>query len=231
MLSGWPLLAILVLPMFDTGGGRRAVKLTGRGLATADRGHLHHVLMRNGLTCRRRILVIVGILGLVAAGGRAETRCSATTSMPWWPVVVWWSPWSRASCSGNAESPTSSHKCVSAAVRAVWPGESSSRPWELAIRLQGIADWDLGVGRPHGGVAYRLNFQTAPFAMQMPAMHENYHGRWTPDPNGPPEMYLWRLEIPLFIDKLPSVGLRWRPSETTNRSPCTSGADQNRGTS
>ena len=47
-------LAILVLPMFDTTAAVIRRKLTGRGLATADRGHLHHVLMRNGLTAQRR---------------------------------------------------------------------------------------------------------------------------------------------------------------------------------
>ncbi len=52
------------------------------------------------------------------------------------------------------------------------------------------------------GVAYRLNFQTVCLDVNAPAMHENYHARWD-RPNGPPEMYLWRLEIPLFIDKLP----------------------------
>ncbi len=80
-------LAILVLPMFDTVAAVVRRKLTGRGLATADRGHLHHVLMRNGLTARR-ILVIVGILGLVAAGGALAS--TALRNDFYALVAGWW---------------------------------------------------------------------------------------------------------------------------------------------
>ena len=58
--------ALLVLPMMDTTAAVIRRKLTGRGLATADRGHLHHVLQRNGLTTRRALL-LVAVLGVIAA--------------------------------------------------------------------------------------------------------------------------------------------------------------------
>src|SRR5207247_2395036 len=64
--------AILVLPMLDTTAAVIRRKLTGRGLATADSGHLHHVLQRNGLTVRR-VLALVAGLGLVASAGALAT--------------------------------------------------------------------------------------------------------------------------------------------------------------
>ena len=71
-------LAILVLPMFDTTAAVIRRKLTGRGLATADRGHLHHVLMRNGLTAQR-VLVIVGVLGWWRRAVHSPARPCITT--------------------------------------------------------------------------------------------------------------------------------------------------------
>jgi UDP-GlcNAc:undecaprenyl-phosphate GlcNAc-1-phosphate transferase len=192
-------LAILVLPIFDTAAAVVRRKLTGRGLATADRGHLHHVLMRNGLTAQR-VLIIVGILGLVASGG---ALASAALKNDFYALVASVGvviALVAGKLFGNAEL-NLIHKRVAAAVRAIWPGDSSSRPWELAIRLQGVADWDL-VWEDLTNVAYRLNFQTVCLDVNAPAMHENYHARWD-RPNGPPETYLWRLEVPLFINKLP----------------------------
>src|SRR5207248_447736 len=43
-------------------------QLTGRGLATTDRGHLHHKMLERGLS-PRKVLAVVGGLGLVAAAG------------------------------------------------------------------------------------------------------------------------------------------------------------------
>src|SRR5438874_2985406 len=60
--------ALLVLPMLDTTAAVIRRKLTGRGLATTDRGHLHHVLQKHGLPVRR-VLVLVAALGLTAAAG------------------------------------------------------------------------------------------------------------------------------------------------------------------
>jgi UDP-GlcNAc:undecaprenyl-phosphate GlcNAc-1-phosphate transferase len=192
-------LAILVLPMFDTAAAVVRRKLTGRGLATADRGHLHHVLMRNGLTARR-VLVIVGVLGLVAAGGALASTAlhnDLYALIAGGGVVV---ALVAGKLFGNAELRLI-HKRVAAAVRGLWPGTGNGKPWELAIRLQGTADWD-DVWEDLTGVAGRLNFQTICLDVNAPALHENYHARWD-RPGGPPEMYLWRLEIPLFVNRVP----------------------------
>jgi UDP-GlcNAc:undecaprenyl-phosphate GlcNAc-1-phosphate transferase len=93
------------------------------------------------------------------------------------------------------------HKRLAAALRGIWPGRAGRRPWELAIRLQGNADWDL-VWEDLTGMAGRLNFQTICLDVNAPAMHENYHARWD-QPGGPESAYLWRLEIPLFMNGTP----------------------------
>jgi len=192
-------LAILVLPIFDTTAAVIRRKLTGRGLATADRGHLHHVLMRNGLTVQR-VLVIVGVLGLVAGGGALASTALKNdlfALIAAGGVVV---ALIAGKLFGNAELRLI-HKRLAAAVRGVWAGRSARRPWELAIRLQGSADWDH-VWEDLTGVAHRLNFQNICLDVNAPVMHENYHARWDQS-GGPSEAFLWRLEVPLFMNGTP----------------------------
>lgn len=192
-------LAILVLPIFDTTAAVVRRKLTGRGLAVADRGHLHHVLQRHGLTAGR-VLVIVGVLGLVAAGGALASTAlqnDVYSLIAGGGVVV---ALVAGKLFGNAELHLI-RKRMSATVRAIWPGAAADRPWEMAIRLQGTADWDV-VWEDLTGVANRLNFQMVCLDVNAPALHENYHARWD-RPGGLPESYQWRLEIPLLSNGVP----------------------------
>jgi UDP-GlcNAc:undecaprenyl-phosphate GlcNAc-1-phosphate transferase len=185
-------LAILVLPMFDTTAAVVRRKLTGRGLATADRGHLHHVLMRNGLTARR-VLVIVAVLGLVAAAGALASTAlhnDLFALVAGGGVVV---ALVAGKLFGNAELRLI-HKRVAASMRGLWP--SRTRPWELAVRLQGTADWD-DVWEDLVGVAAAMNLQSLSLDVNAPAMHENYLAHWT-NPAPASDEHLWRLEIPLF---------------------------------
>ena len=192
-------LAILILPMLDTTAAVVRRKLTGRGLATADRGHLHHVLMRSGLTAQR-VLVIVGVLGLIAAGGAFASTALKDDLFALIAAAGVVAALIAGKLFGNAELRLI-HKRLAAALRGIWPGRAGRQPWELAIRLQGNADWDL-VWEDLTGIAGGLNFQTICLDVNAPAMHENYHARWD-QPGGPAPAFLWRLEIPLFINGVP----------------------------
>ena len=59
---------VLTLPIIDTVAAIIRRRLTGRGIAVPDRGHLHHVLQRNGHSIRRS-LILVTVLAVIAAGG------------------------------------------------------------------------------------------------------------------------------------------------------------------
>jgi UDP-GlcNAc:undecaprenyl-phosphate GlcNAc-1-phosphate transferase len=187
-------LAVLVLPMFDTTAAVVRRKLTGRGLATTDRGHLHHVLQRNGLTTRR-VLVVVAVLGLIAAGGALASTAlhnDLFALVAAGGVVI---ALVAGKLFGNAELRLI-HKRVAAAVRSWWPLGGHARPWELAIRLQGSANWEH-VWEDLTGCAGAMNLQTICLDVNAPAMFESYHARW--DRSGTlPEGYVCRVEIPLF---------------------------------
>jgi UDP-GlcNAc:undecaprenyl-phosphate/decaprenyl-phosphate GlcNAc-1-phosphate transferase len=201
-------LAILVLPMFDTTAAVIRRKLTGRGIATADRGHLHHVLMKNGLTAQR-VLLVVAVLGLVAAGGAlagTALHSDLIALVAAAGVVV---ALIAGKLFGNAEL-----RLIQKRITAFFGGLRAGnrvRPWELSVRLQGTADWD-NVWEDLVGVAKALNLQTICLDVNAPAMDENFLGQWRNSVAAHQEC-VWRMEIPLYgngkwIGRLSLVGER-----------------------
>ena len=70
---------LLVLPILDTSAAIVRRKLTGRGLAAADRGHLHHILQRKGMN-RHWVLALVATLGWWRPPGHSPRRSSKMIS-------------------------------------------------------------------------------------------------------------------------------------------------------
>lgn len=66
--------SLLVLPLLDTTAAIIRRQLSGRGWATADRDHLHHVLLRGGLTVRRVLLLVAALGGVAALGAVVGMR-------------------------------------------------------------------------------------------------------------------------------------------------------------
>jgi UDP-GlcNAc:undecaprenyl-phosphate GlcNAc-1-phosphate transferase len=61
-------LAIMTIPIMDTAAAIVRRKLTGRSVYSTDRDHLHHCLMRKGLT-NQRVLIWVAALCVLSVGG------------------------------------------------------------------------------------------------------------------------------------------------------------------
>src|SRR5205085_7444433 len=64
--------ALLTLPIFDTFAAILRRTLTGRSIYTTDRGHLHHCLLRSGLSNRTVLLCVSGCCLLTVAGALAS---------------------------------------------------------------------------------------------------------------------------------------------------------------
>lgn len=199
--------AVLVLPMADTTAAVIRRKLTGRGLAVTDHGHLHHVLQRQGLTARR-VLVLVAVLGMIASTG---ALASTTLHNDLFALVAAGGVVVALVATrlfGHAEFQLVRKRLV-AAFQTL---RSGAPAWELAVRLHGTADWDE-VWRDMTGCAEQLNLQTVRLDVNAPMLREDYHARWDRAGQGFPETHLWRVEIPLFgrgqpIGQLVVAGVR-----------------------
>jgi UDP-GlcNAc:undecaprenyl-phosphate GlcNAc-1-phosphate transferase len=166
--------ALLVLPIFDTLAAVTRRKLTGRSIFSTDRGHLHHCLLRGGLS-RPRVLMLVAALCCVTvlgALGSIAYRNELLAVMSAVAVVV---ILVATRLFGHAEFVLllqSGRDLARSVVGAANGGQ------QLEVRLQGSARWgDLWVQLT--GCAEQLNLRSIALDVNAPAHHEGYHARWS----------------------------------------------------
>jgi UDP-GlcNAc:undecaprenyl-phosphate GlcNAc-1-phosphate transferase len=199
---------LLVLPLMDTTAAVVRRKLTGRGLAQADRAHLHHVLQKRGWT-RPRVLVVVAVLGGLAGGGALVSTYQNNDYVALAAAGAVVLILITTGLFGTAEVRLVQERAKAAVRGAVGRGH----PVELSVRLQGSADW-AGVWAKLVLAADALDLLQLRLDVNAPAWHEQYHGRWdrraVPAPS---ELDVWRLELPVFghgqvIGRLSVAGVR-----------------------
>lgn len=198
---------LLILPILDTGAAIVRRQLTGRGLAVSDRGHLHHVLQRHGMT-RVRVLVLLAALGTVAAGGALVSTflqndlLAALSALSVVLILL------TTGLFGSAE------------LRLIWERSTAAyrsalgarHPIELAVRLQGSGNWPA-VWKRIVLATDDLGLVSARLDVNAPAWHEGFHGRWDRLDGESEADGLWRLDLPVHghgqvIGRLSLAGTR-----------------------
>jgi UDP-GlcNAc:undecaprenyl-phosphate GlcNAc-1-phosphate transferase len=199
--------ALLALPFLDTTAAVVRRKLTGRGLAIADRGHLHHVLQRHGMS-RPRVLALVAALGCVAAAGAiagvvyGQDALAAVAAVAVVFILI------AGGLFGTAEVRLIRERMAGAYRSAV----NKNGHVELSVRLQGTADWAV-VWQRLVRSADELALRSMRLDVNAPAWHEGFHGRWDKTAPAAAEFDVWRLELPVFgrgtvIGRLAVAGVR-----------------------
>jgi UDP-GlcNAc:undecaprenyl-phosphate GlcNAc-1-phosphate transferase len=187
--------ALLIIPIFDTAAAIVRRKLTGRSVYSTDRGHLHHCLLRRGLSIRAALLVVsalclvtvLGVLASVAWNNEALALLSAGAVVA--TLVL-------TRLFGHAELVLLQKRLGSVAASFLARPRGEAR--ELAVRLQGSADWGELWARLTECAA-RIDLQSARLDVNAPAIQEGYHAVWARDGADEDEagQGLWRAEIPL----------------------------------
>jgi UDP-GlcNAc:undecaprenyl-phosphate GlcNAc-1-phosphate transferase len=181
-------LALLTLPIFDTTAAIVRRKLTGRSIYATDRGHLHHCLLRHGLSTRR-VLLLVSVLCLITCGG---VLASQAFNHEWFALVTAFAVIALLIVTrlfGYAEAVLVKERLLSLL-------SSAKRVRQMEVRLQGSAAWqELWVVLTHQ--AGDLNLQRMLLDVNAPALYEGYHARWDRLPAEIDHPSLWRAEIPL----------------------------------
>jgi len=198
---------LLVLPILDTTAAIVRRKLTGRGLAAGDRGHLHHVLQRAGMN-RGRVLALVAALGMIAASGALcgtllQNDLLAAMSAAAVALILL-----TTGLFGTAEV-----RLIRERTRAIYRSVVGRQAHvELAIRLQGSADWSE-VWTRLVQAANELNLESVRLDVNSPAWHEAFHGRWDRRTTNSSGQDHWALEMPVLghgqvIGRLTVAGIR-----------------------
>jgi UDP-GlcNAc:undecaprenyl-phosphate/decaprenyl-phosphate GlcNAc-1-phosphate transferase len=187
--------ALLVIPILDTAAAITRRVLTGRSIYTTDRGHLHHCLLRRGMS-RGSILLLVGGLGLVSAGGAIMSHIFKTDLFALLGALAVVTTLLVTRRFGTAELRLMVER-GRAILAAVHHGRTADRSHNLEVHLQGTAGWNE-IWLRLTDAADDLRLQTLKLDVNLPAIHEGYHARWQRF-GGEKEDQLWRAEIPLFM--------------------------------
>lgn len=185
--------ALLTIPFLDTAAALVRRKLTGRSIYSTDRGHLHHCLLRGGLSRPRVLLLVsglcsvtvVGVLASVAYRNEALAVLSAA-------AVVFILVATRLF--GHAEFLLLVGKAKAAARAALGPPPGGR---QMQVRLQGSAGW-ADLWDRLTAAALRLNLNAVALDVNAPLHHEGYHARWHgPTPATGEENSVWSAVLPL----------------------------------
>jgi UDP-GlcNAc:undecaprenyl-phosphate GlcNAc-1-phosphate transferase len=187
-------LVLLTLPIFDTAAAIVRRKLTGRSIYTTDRGHLHHCLLRSGLSVRG-VLLLVGACCLATDAG---VLASQAFNHEWIAICTSLAVIAGLTATrlfGHTEAALLTERLL-ALGGAVFRPQASRAVRQREVRLQGSVDWnELWSGLK--ARAEEWNICTLRLDVNAPALHEGYHASWDCSPEEGEAPTLWRAQIPL----------------------------------
>lgn len=204
-------LALMALPIFDTSAAIVRRSLTGRSIYTTDRGHLHHVMMGNGLSNVKVVLAIGVICTFLAAFALVTVHFKSDmfSVVAIAAVVAFLIVFKMF---GHSEFLLIKDR-VSGMVSSLRPGRKPNGVRQVSFAIQGSANW-AELWRELVRAADELQLKSLVFDINAPALHEQYHARWERDAAQHDELPTsWRVETPLTVDgkalgKLVAVGQR-----------------------
>jgi UDP-GlcNAc:undecaprenyl-phosphate GlcNAc-1-phosphate transferase len=202
--------ALLIVPIFDTSAAIVRRSLTGRSIFTTDRGHLHHRLMDSGMS-NRQVLLLVGGLCLVAAGGALASQALKNQVVALLSVLVVVTLLVVTRLFGHAEFLLAKERILDF-IGGFRRGQQSGQVHQHSVRLQGSADWQE-MWSSVVATAADLKFQSVCLDVNAPQLKEGYHARWGRVKSDLETPCYWRTEVPLtansqIIGRLEVVGVR-----------------------
>jgi UDP-GlcNAc:undecaprenyl-phosphate GlcNAc-1-phosphate transferase len=187
-------LALLTVPFLDTAAAILRRKLTGRSVYTTDRGHLHHCLLRYGLS-HHRVLLCVASCCAVAVGGAVVSVAVGHDLPALLAAGAVVATLVGMRLFGHAEFVLLGKRLGELALSVV---RRRGEPQQREVRLQGSVDWaELWANL----LAWmnRLGLKMLRLNVNVPALHEGYHAYWSAPHQESEESSLWRAEIPLEV--------------------------------
>ncbi len=165
---------VLVVPIFDTTAAIARRKLIGRSIFSTDRGHLHHCLLRSGLS-RRGALLVVTAMGLTGmAGGLLSVtyRSEAVAALAIAAVVL---TLMVSRLFGYSEARLVLKRLAHLARLGLRVPNRDGRG-ALVVQIQGSIDWQPVWDRLRAG-AVRLKLRQVRLDIDDPSLGESFHAR------------------------------------------------------
>lgn len=192
--------AVWAIPMCDVCVAILRRKLTGRSIYEADRGHLHHRLQQCGYNGRETLAWIVIFCACTGTGAIIGVRYQNELLAVGVAAAVI-ATLIAVRIFGHTES-LLLYRRLKTLMGSFLPSraEESAEQHQVVIRLQGDRPWE-SLWQTLIDFAERCELNAVELDINIPALHESYHGRWQrarPLVTGHP----WKTEIPLCVGGL-----------------------------
>ena len=193
-------MAVLIIPILDTGAAIVRRKLTGRSIYSTDRGHLHHRLLQ--LFGSHKALGLVALCCLFMSAAALLSIYLRNDLIAMLSGIALVLVFVATRIFGHSELLLLAIRLRSFS-RSLFspPGSSSSSIEENSIRLQGDRQWDL-LWEGLTEWADKLSLQHILLDVNAPMLHESYHASWKRSSQSNHEKH-WKLDLPLIISEQP----------------------------
>lgn len=196
--------AIFAIPFFDSGMAILRRKLTGRSIFSTDRGHIHHSLLRFGLS-HRGLLLIINLLCAITAGGALIGYMLKSELVALLSTLTVLSCLVASRAFGYSELQLLSNRlyyfCGSLVpVRDIPVHERNSKLQgrRHMIRFQGNRSWET-IWNAFIEFADKHDLAKISLDLNVPWLHEGFHANWTRT-RLPDDSHLWRIQLPVFAE-------------------------------
>jgi UDP-GlcNAc:undecaprenyl-phosphate/decaprenyl-phosphate GlcNAc-1-phosphate transferase len=166
--------ALLAIPFLDTFAAILRRRLTGRSIYQTDRGHLHHALMRRGLSPRALLIWVALLSATTATGGVVSmwTQQSEYAIISIAIVVVFLV---AGRIFGFGEFQLVSSRIQSLTRSILLPKRKNLKQTVgTSVQIQGNRDWNT-IWRALQEVANSLDLEQLTLDLNLPWLHESFH--------------------------------------------------------
>lgn len=187
-------LALLTIPIFDSVAAVVRRKLTGMSIYATDRDHVHHRLLRRGLSTRG-VLLWLSLSCLFTVGGALASLAfknelyAVFTTLAVVGILV------TAHLFGHGEVWLVKAR-LTALIDSFLTRAGEGHVRQSEVHMQGTADWKT-LWNGLTLLAPQLNLRNVCLNIDAPALNERFHARWDQFDDSPDGHGSWQAEIPL----------------------------------
>jgi UDP-GlcNAc:undecaprenyl-phosphate/decaprenyl-phosphate GlcNAc-1-phosphate transferase len=190
--------AVMAIPFLDSGMAILRRKLTGRSIYATDRGHLHHTLLKSGLS-HRRMLALVALLCFITSSSAllAHRFQSDLITVAAVAFVIGALVWSRLFGYGECQLLVNRLRSFGGSLTKVI-GKKPENVVEQSVHLQGSRDWQI-IWQAITEFAQLYHLGEVQFDLNIAWLHEGFHASWRRR-DVPSDAQLWRTTLPIIAD-------------------------------
>ncbi len=191
--------ALLAIPIIDTAAAIIRRQLTGKSIYSTDRGHLHHTLIRKGLSPRLALLWFV-ILCSTTVIGATFSAVYRQAEYAFISIIAVLCCLIGFKYFGVLEFKLVSNKAMGVGKKFLTLGKSgpTNKERQVKVRLQGNRNWE-SVWAGISEFAKKFDLVEIVLDLDLPWIHESFHANYYV-PIETEHPIEWRSEIPLQLE-------------------------------